>query len=53
MLRRKEKDNNNGYGKIEDKGKLSPQHMFQPGVASSTGFIGMLPPVSLHRGGAV
>ena len=27
--------------------------MVQPGVASSTGFMGVPPPLSLHRGGAV
>ena len=40
-------------GKGEDKGKLSPRRMVQPGAASSTGFMGIPPPVSPGRGGSV
>ena len=40
-------------GKGEDKGKLTPRRMVQPGAASSTGFMGIPPPVSPSRGGSV
>ena len=40
-------------GKSEDKGKLSPRRMVLPGAASSTGFMGIPPPVSPGRGGSV
>ena len=40
-----------GYGKGEDKGKLSPQHVVQLGVASSIGVLGVPPLLSPHRGG--
>ena len=40
-----------GQGKGEDKGKLSPRRMVQPGVASSAGFIWVTPPLSPHVGG--
>ena len=42
-----------GAGKNEDKGKLSPRQMVLPGAASSTGFMGIPPPVSPGRGGSV
>ena len=34
-----EEKDKQGIGKGEDKGKLSPRRVVQPGVASSTGFI--------------
>ena len=39
-------------GKGEDKGKLSPRRMVLLGAASSTGFMGIPPPVSPGRGGS-
>ena len=52
MMQQKEKVDKNGHGKTEDKGELSPQHMVHSGAASSTSFIGVLPPQSPCRGGA-
>ena len=48
---KKEEKCKQGYGKGEDKGKLSPQHVVQLGVASSIGFMGVPPSLSPHRGG--
>ena len=58
MLERSQRDkmeekDKQSAGKIEDKGKLSPQRMVLPGAASSTGFMGIPPPVSPGRGGSV
>ena len=39
-------------GKTDDKGKLSPWIRVQPGAESSTGFIGVLPPLLPCRGHA-
>ena len=39
------------HGKVEDKGKLSPRRVAQPGVASSTGFIRVPPSLSPRMGG--
>ena len=47
-----EEKDKQGQGKGEDKGKLSPRHVVQPGVASSIGFIRVPPPLSPRVGGA-
>ena len=47
-----EEKDKQGLGKIEDKGKLSPRRVVQPGAASSAGFIRVPPPVSPRMGGA-
>ena len=38
-----EEKDKQGLGKSEDKGKLSPRRVVQPGAASSTGFIRVPP----------
>ena len=48
----KEEKDKKGRGKGEDKGKLSPRHVAQPGAASSTSFMGVPTPLSPHSGGA-
>ena len=58
MLERSQRDkteekDKQSAGKGEDKGKLSPRRMVQPGTASSTGFMGIPPSVSPGRGGSV
>ena len=47
-----EEKHKQGHGKVEDKGKLSPRHVVQPGAASSTGFIRVPPSLSPRMGGA-
>ena len=47
-----EEKDKQGLGKIEDKGKVSPQRTVQLGVASSAGFIQVPPPISPRMGGA-
>ena len=47
-----EEKDKQGQGKGEDKGKLSPRHVVQPGAASSTGFVRVPPPLSPQVGGA-
>ena len=47
-----EEKDKQGHGKCEDKGKLSPWPVVQPGVASSIGFIWVPPPLSPHMGRA-
>ena len=47
-----EEKDKQGQGKGEDKGKLSPRHVVQPRVASSTGFVRVTPPLSPRVGGA-
>ena len=49
----KEEKDKKGHGKGEDKGKLSPRCVVQLGARSSTGFMGVSPPLSSCRGGAV
>ena len=46
-----EEKDKQGQGKGEDKGKLSPWRMVQPGAGSSTGFIRVTPPLSPHVSG--
>ena len=48
---KKEEKDKQSQGKGEDKGKLSPQRVVQPGAASSTGFIRVPPPLSPRVGG--
>ena len=49
---KKEEKDKQSQGKGEDKGKLSPRHVVQPGAASSAGFIRVPPPLSPRVGGA-
>ena len=39
-------------GKVDNKGKLSPQLMVEPGATSSTSFMGVSPPFSPRKGHA-
>ena len=48
----KEKKDKKRHGKGEDKGKLSPRRVVQPGAVSSIGFIKVPPPLSPSRGDA-
>ena len=47
-----EEKDKQGHGKGEDKGKVSPRRMVQPGAASSAGFIWVPPPITPSMGGA-
>ena len=49
----KEEKDKKGHGKGEDKGKLCPRRVVQARVVSSAGFMGVPPPLSPCRGGAV
>ena len=49
--RKLKQDNKKGQGKSDDKGRLSPRAMVQPGATSSTSFLNVPPPLSPRRGG--
>ena len=46
------KKNKQSHGKVEDKGKLSPWRVVQPGAASSTSFVQVPPPLLPRMCGA-
>ena len=52
MMTKQKQNNKQGHGKGEDKGKLSPRRVVQPGAASSSSLIRVPPPLSPHTGGA-